>query len=1092
MAQKEKAPRTPNQQPSLSLPDNAVTTRTALPATGSGCISLHENMLEGFAHCRMLYDQHGQPVDFVYLEVNAAFSRLTGLTDIVGKRVSEAFPGIRESYPRIFEVYGRVATTGRPEKFEIDFAPLAICLSISAYSDQKDHFCAVFEDITQRRRAEAELEQYRRNLEVKVREKTEELETANARLRAEIAERRLAEQGLRDSEEKFRSIFENSLEGIIFAAPEGQVFAANPAACEMLGWSEQEIIAGGRDRITDMADPRMQQAIQQPLHTGRFRGEINHRRKSGILFPTEISKSLFTLANGDVRTVISLRDITERKRIEKQYRDLFDSSKDGIARVDMQGRIQEVNTAGIELLGYSEEEFRQLTCWQVTPQKWQEMEAGIVRAQVLPRGYSDEYEKEYVRKDGSIVPVTLRVWLSRDEQGNPSGMWAIIRDITERRRTETALKEKEELYRLLINNLNDGFFVIDAQGFLTFGNNSLAQMYGFETPDEMLGKHILDLVAPAAKDAIWRLFSRAVTRGRILASIEIPTLRKDGEVVLAEVKPTVFSHKDGKVVIQGLLIDITQRKKAEEALRISEERLALAMKATQDAVWDWDLLANTIYYSPRWWDIVGYRKNELEASPGLWRSLMHPEDAERADRIFNEALTGTETSFEVEGRLLHKDGHYVPILARGFILRDDHDRPVRGAGTITDLTEHKKIEEERRLWERQRQRLYKAESLNRMAGAVAHHFNNLLGVVLGNLELFLCEQPRAEANDVIVEAMNASRQAAEVGGLMLTYLGQSTARQQPLDLAEACRGALPRLRSGIGQNVNLTTDLPSPGPTVVANADQLQQVLSNLIVNASEAIGSGQGSIRLAVGPVAPADIPATNRFPIDWQPPDKAYVCLEVQDNGSGMTDKDIEQIFDPFYSTKFTGRGLGLPVALGIVRAHQGGITVQSEPARGSVFRVFLPLAAEFAPARTDEVSRVSQPGRGRTVLLVENEEMVRSITEKMLQHLGFTVLTAKDGPETVGIFRQNRDQIHCVLLSLPIPFLDGRELLRSIHEIDPDVPVLIASFFDEAKKLRWDQAKEPRAFLAKPYQMNALKETLGKVMQEFANLQNRSGEE
>ena len=250
--------------------------------------------------------------------------------------------------------------------------------------------------------------------------------------------------------------------------------------------------------------------------------------------------------------------------------------------------------------------------------------------------------------------------------------------------------------------------------------------------------------------------------------------------------------------------------------------------------------------------------------------------------------------------------------------------------------------EQRMEWERQGQRLQKAESLNRMAGAIAHHFNNHLHVVMMNLEMIrkdLSGVVAGEASELLGGALHAARKAAEVSIVMLTYLGQTHCKFDPLDLSEVCQQHLPVMRAILPPGVILATHLPDPGPAILANSSQVQQVLTNLITNAWEAMKEARGTIRLTVTEVVAAKIPAAHRFPTDFTPQDRTYACLEVDDTGGGMSEKNIEQIFDPFFSSKFTGRGMGLAVVLGILRAHGGLVTVESEPGRGSIFRVFLP---------------------------------------------------------------------------------------------------------------------------------------------------------
>ena len=261
--------------------------------------------------------------------------------------------------------------------------------------------------------------------------------------------------------------------------------------------------------------------------------------------------------------------------------------------------------------------------------------------------------------------------------------------------------------------------------------------------------------------------------------------------------------------------------------------------------------------------------------------------------------------------------------------------------------EIRRAEAERARLDAQYRMLQKSTSLSRMAGAIAHHFNNRLQSVMGNLELAAdALKEGTPAENFVAAALQASRHASELSGLMLTYLGQNLCKQTPLDLAELCRRALPGLPGALSGPAQLAIELPASGPIVKANAPRIEQMLDHLLTNAQEAIGQNPGAIRLNLKTVPAADIAPANRFPPDWDPQDSAYACLEVADTGAGIPPKDFDAIFDPFFSTKFTGRGMGLPVVLGIARSHGGAITVESAPDRGTVMRVFLPIAS---PAKT-----------------------------------------------------------------------------------------------------------------------------------------------
>jgi len=267
-------------------------------------------------------------------------------------------------------------------------------------------------------------------------------------------------------------------------------------------------------------------------------------------------------------------------------------------------------------------------------------------------------------------------------------------------------------------------------------------------------------------------------------------------------------------------------------------------------------------------------------------------------------------------------------------------RELREAESRREL---KQAEKEKEKLEAQNRQLRKTESLGRMAGAIVHHFNNLLQAIIGNMQLAMRIMPRdSDPVKYMTAAMQAARDAEAITNQTITYLGDTSDKLEPLDLCDLCRLFLPTLQAAIPKTVILETDLPSRGPTITANANQMQQVLTNLVTNAWESVGDGQGVIHLRVKMVSAADIP-TIHSPADWRPQDSVYGCLEVTDSGCGIADKDIENLFDPFFSSKFIGRGLGLAVVLGIAKAHHGAVAVQSDPGQGSTFRVFLPASAE-----------------------------------------------------------------------------------------------------------------------------------------------------
>lgn len=395
---------------------------------------------------------------------------------------------------------------------------------------------------------------------------------------------------------------------------------------------------------------------------------------------------------------------------------------------------------------------------------------------------------------------------------------------------------------------------------------------------------------------------------------------------------------------------------------------------------------------------------------------------------------------------------------------------------MSDINGHKRIEAEKTGLEVQNRQLQKAESLGRMAGAIAHHFNNQLHVVMGNLEMAMNDLTLGENPiDNLVSSQQAALKAAEVSGLMLTYLGQKPGKLEPMDLSETFRRSLTLLQAVAPKGTLLKADFPASGPIIRANAVQIMQVLTNLVTNAWESAGENRRGIGLTVRNVSQEDIPVLKRFPVDWLPQDTAYACMEVADAGSGIAKDDFEQIFDPFFSTKFTGRGLGLAVVLGIVRAHHGVVTVESTPGLGSIFRVFFPVPAEKVQHLPHKEALTLETEDGGTVLLVEDEDQVRNLVKMMLEHLGYTVLEARDGIEAVEVFRLHSVEIRCVFCDLTMPRMDGWETLAALRSLLPGIPFVLTSGYDKEQVMAGDHDEWPQAFLEKPYQFKALGDSI-----------------
>jgi PAS domain S-box-containing protein len=434
------------------------------------------------------------------------------------------------------------------------------------------------------------------------------------------------------------------------------------------------------------------------------------------------------------------------------------------------------------------------------------------------------------------------------------------------------------------------------------------------------------------------------------------------------------------------------------------------------------------------------------------------------------------------------DGEEIWFYSTFVPVKDDSGEIEYIIAVSTDISDRKKIEEERALLERRVQHAQKLESLGVLSGGIAHDFNNILMSILGNADLALDTlSPLSPARRNILEVERASRRAADLAKQMLAYSGKGHFIVEPIHLGEFVKEMARLLEVSISKKVELHYNLSQDLPTFGGDTTQIRQVIMNLITNASDSIGDDTGAISLSTG-VMECDSKFLNNVNEVYlagltEPLEPgSYLYVEVQDTGCGMGEETLGKIFDPFYSTKFTGRGLGMSAVLGIVRGHKGAIQITSELGKGSCFRVFFPTDnfKVSRPVGVGERKRADTWHGSGTVLVVDDEETVRGVAKDMLERLGFHVLTATDGRKGLEVFAEHQQIIQCVLLDLTMPNMSGEEAYRELNRIDGSTPVILCSGYNRLDALEQIGKVEGVAeFLQKPYDISSLRSKLSKVL-------------
>jgi two-component system, cell cycle sensor histidine kinase and response regulator CckA len=400
--------------------------------------------------------------------------------------------------------------------------------------------------------------------------------------------------------------------------------------------------------------------------------------------------------------------------------------------------------------------------------------------------------------------------------------------------------------------------------------------------------------------------------------------------------------------------------------------------------------------------------------------------------------------------------------------------------SIADITELKRAEEEQKKFVMQLHHSQKLESIGILAGGIAHDFNNILMVILGNSELALKGiSESSTARQRLVNISRASLRAAEICRQMLAYSGKGLFVIKPVDISEMVREMADMLDVSISKKAVLNYNLAKGLPFIEVDVSQMQQIIMNLVINASEAIGDRNGVINLSTG-IQECDSMFLIENKMQDELPAGHYVYLEVEDTGCGMDHETLSKIFDPFFSTKFIGRGLGLSAVQGIVKSHRGGLTILTEPGKGTIFKVLLPIPARPADLVSEEKGKQEDFWKASgTILLVDDEEPIRSLGREILEIMGFDVILAADGNEALKVFSAHRDEIVCVILDLTMPNMGGDEACREMLQLKPEVSVIISSGFSEQDVLRRFPEKGLSGFIQKPYRIDDLACILKKII-------------
>jgi len=640
------------------------------------------------------------------------------------------------------------------------------------------------------------------------------------------------------------------------------------------------------------------------------------------------------------------------------------------------------------------------------------------------------------------------------------------RDIRARKQAEEALEVSEEKYRNLTEKLKDVIIQISPQGIIQYVSPAVKRFAGYD-PEEGVGKSVTEYIPESHRARVMAEIKQAAQTNEA-SDIEFGMLTRQGDEIPVEVS-TFPIIEEGKVVaFQCVLRDITERKQAEEKVRAERDKAQRYLDVAGVMVTVIDADEKVRLMNRTGCEILGYSEEEIIGQN--WFDALVPQRLRKEVRaVFEQLMAGEVEPVEYyENPLLTKAGEERIIAFHNTVLRDENGGIYAVLSSGEDITERKQAEEERKALQQQLFQAQKLESLGTLVGGVAHDFNNLLTGIIGMAELALKHtEPDSQAHQYLVKVPEQGRRAADLIGSLLAFSRRSVSERRPLALLPLVKETYRVLERTIPENIRVGLVWPDQLPSVNADPTQIQQVIMNLATNARDAMPDG-GQLTLQLAQVS-LDEQYCQHY-ADASPGD--YVCLSVRDTGSGMPPEVQEHIFEPFFTTKDPGEGTGLGLAMvyGIVKNHAGYIHVYSEVDRGTEFRVYLPLG-DGRMSESNEDAPKFPVGGSETLLLVEDDAIVLSTGQGMLESFGYHVLTATDGEEGLKVYRAHHEEIALVLTDMTMPKMGGDQLYQAIRDINPTAKVLLVSGYSVKEQIADLEAKGLKGSVQKPFDLQAL---------------------